>query len=136
MRALAAIADDDPITLAEASEVVLKGACSEQTLRAAARRGNLQTERLGKNLFTTPAYIRAWRKECRVQQSRPASISERTSGVAGSGSSATATATDELAVLKKTAAALKNGSLSTSRKSTQRDQGAAAKVMQFPSPKC
>jgi hypothetical protein len=136
VRPLSAIAADDPITLAEASEVVLKGACSEQTLRAAARRGNLQTERLGKNLFTTAAYIKAWRKECRVQQSRPASISERTSAGERSGSSATATATDEQAALKGIATALKKGLLNTSRKSTPAGQGAAAKVMPFPSPKC
>lgn len=135
MRALAAIADDDPITLGEASEIVLRGAVSEQTLRAEIRRGNLQVERLGRNLFTTPNYIKAWREKCRVQQSRHASISGETRKAGGSGSSATATATDELAVLKKTAAALKNGSLSTSRKSTRHDQGAAAKVMPFRLPR-
>ena len=58
-RALEAIAADDPITLAEASDVVLRGAVSEQTLRAEARRGNLEVERLGKNLFTTPNYMKA-----------------------------------------------------------------------------
>jgi hypothetical protein len=135
VRPLAAIAEDDPITLAEASEVVLRAAVSEQTLRAEARRGNLQVERLGKNLFTTAAYIKAWRNRCRVQQSRPDSISAKTRAAGGSGSSATATATDEQAVLKGIAKALKNGSLNTSRKSTRLDQGAGAEVMPFRSPR-
>jgi hypothetical protein len=135
VRQLSAIAEDDPITLAEASEVVLRAAVSEQTLRNAARNGSLQTERLGKNLFTTAAYIKAWRNQCRVQQSRPDSTSAKTRSAGGSGSSATATATDEQAVLKGIAKALKNGSLNTSRKSTRHDQGAGAEVMPFPSPR-
>jgi hypothetical protein len=135
MRPLAAIAEDDPITLAEASAVVLKGAVGEQALRNAARNGSLQVERLGKNLFTTAAYIKAWRNRCRVQSSRPDSTSAKTRAAGGSGSSATATATDEQAVLKGIAKALKNGSLSTSRKSTRHDQGAGAEVMPFRSPR-
>jgi hypothetical protein len=135
VRPLAAIMDDDPITLAEASEVVLRAAVSEQTLRAEARRGNLQVERLGKNLFTTPNYIKAWRNRCRVQQNRPDSTSAKTKAVGGSGSSATAIATDEQAVLRGIAKALKNGSLNTSRKSTRLDQGAGAEVMPFRSPR-
>jgi hypothetical protein len=135
VRQLSAIAEDDPITLAEASEVVLKGAVGEQALRNAARNGNLQVERLGKNLFTTAAYIKAWRNQCRVQQSRPDSISAKTRAVGGSGSSVTATATDEQAVLKGIAKALKNGSLNTSRKSTRLDQGEAGVVTPFRSPR-
>jgi hypothetical protein len=135
VRPLAAIAEDDPITLSEASEAVLRGAVSEQTLRAEARRGNLQVERLGKNLFTTAAYIKAWRNQCRVQQSRPDCISGETRKAEKSGSSATGTATDERAVLKGIATALKNGSLNTSRKSTRHDQGAGAEVMPFRSPR-
>jgi hypothetical protein len=135
VRPLAAIAEDDPITLAEASEVVLRSAVSEQTLRAEARRGNLQTERLGKNLFTTAAYIKAWRNQCRVQQSRPDSTSAKTKAAEKSGSSATATATDEQAVLKGIAKALKNGSLSTSPRNTRACQHEAGVVTPFPSPR-
>jgi hypothetical protein len=135
MRPLAAIAEDDPITLAEASEVVLKGAISAQTLQAEVRRGRLQVERLGKNLFTTPNYIKAWRNQCRVQQSRPDSTSAKTKAVSGSGSSGTGTATDEQAVLKGIAKALKNGSLNTSRKSTRLAQGEAGVVTPFRSPR-
>jgi hypothetical protein len=135
VRPLAAIAEDDPITLAEASEVVLKGAISAQTLQAEVRRGRLQVERLGKNLFTTPNYIKAWRNQCRVQQSRPDSTSAKTRPVGGSGSSGTGTATDEQAVLKGIAKALKNGSLNTSAKNMQRDQGEAGVVTPFRSPR-
>jgi hypothetical protein len=135
MRALASIAEDDPITLAEASEAVLRGAVSEQTLRAEARRGNLQVERLGKNLFTTPNYIKAWRNQCRVQQNRPDSTSAKTRAASVSGSSGIGIATDEQDALKKIALSLKNGSLNTSRKSTRHDQGAGAEVMPFRSPR-
>lgn len=55
------IQDDDPITLTEASEIVLRGAVSVATLRAEIRRGNLAVERIGKNLFTTRAYIKQMR---------------------------------------------------------------------------
>ncbi|SMH36041.1 hypothetical protein SAMN02982922_1680 [Mesorhizobium australicum] len=65
MRDLSDIEDDDPITLTEASEVVLRGAVSVSTLRAEIRRGNLSVERIGKNLFTTRTYIKQMRERCR-----------------------------------------------------------------------
>jgi hypothetical protein len=133
-RAAEDIDDTSPITLAEASELVLRGKVTVSTLRAEIRRGNLAVERIGKNLFTTPADIREMRKRCRVQPSRPDSISGKTE-TATSGSSATRTAIDELAVLKTTVQALKNGSLSTLRKSTPRDRQKAESPIPFPSPK-
>jgi len=131
-RAIADLLDDDPITLDEASRLVLRGAVTVSTLRAEAKRGNLPVERIGKNLFTTPAYIKQMRERCRVQQSRPDSTSEKTESNP-SGSSVTGTATDELAVLRATALALKNGSLNTSQKSIRRDQPKAASPIPFPS---
>lgn len=133
-RALDIIDDTAPITLAEASELVLRGKVSVSTLRAEIRRGNLAVERIGKNLFTTPADIREMRNRCRVQQNRPASISGKTVDET-SGLSATKTATDELGALKATVKALKNGSLNTLRKSTPRDRQEAASPIPFPSPK-
>ena len=134
-RAAEDLSDDDPITLAEASELVLRGAITVSTLRAEIRRGNLAVERIVKNIFTTRADIREMRKRCRVQQSRQDSISGRTSAVDSSGSSATGTATDELAVLKATAKALKNGSLNTLPKSTKHDPRKAVDPIPFPSRK-
>jgi hypothetical protein len=128
------IADDDPITLAVASKVVLRGVITVSTLRAEIRRGNLEVERIGKNLFTTPAYIKQMRERCRVQSSRPASISERTEK-SSSGSSATKGATDELAALKGIATALTNGSLSTLSKRTARSQHEVGVPIPFPSRK-
>jgi hypothetical protein len=64
---LAALGDTDPITLAEASKVLLRGVVSVSALRSEIRRGNLAVEKIGKNLFTTPAAIRDMRKRCRVQ---------------------------------------------------------------------
>jgi hypothetical protein len=133
-RAAEDLDDTSPITLAEASELVLRGKVTVSTLRAEIRRGNLAVERIGKNLFTTPADIREMRKRCRVQPSRPDSISEKTA-TATSGSSATKTATDELGALKATVQALKNGSLNTLRKSTPRGRPEAASLVPFPSPK-
>jgi len=129
-RALADLIDTDPITLSEASKVVLRGVVSVSALRAEIRRGNLAVERIGKNLFTTPAAIREMREKCRVKPSLPASISDRTTE---HGSSATESTVSELAALKASVTALKSGSLSISRKSTPRGQQSAAKVTPFPS---
>jgi hypothetical protein len=123
--------DTDPITIGEASRL-LRGIVSESALRSEIRKGNLIAYRIGKNLFTTPAAIREMRDKCRVQQNRPDSTSEKT---IEPGSSATATATDELAALKATVRGLKNGSLSTLRKSTPADRQEAGKVTPFPSRK-
>ncbi|MGB6084994.1 hypothetical protein [Parvibaculum sp.] len=134
-RAGSALMDDDPITLEEASSLVLRGAVTVSTLRAEVRRGNLTVEKIGKNLFTTPAYIRQMRERCRVQQSHHDSTSGRTKTGDQSGSSATGIVTDELAVLRTTAKALKGGLLNTSPKSTLRDQRQVANPIQFPSRK-
>jgi hypothetical protein len=123
--------DTDPITIGEASRL-LRGIVSESALRSEIRKGNLIAYRIGKNLFTTPAAIREMRDKCRVQPNRPDSTSEKTTEP---GSSATATATDELAALKATVRGLKNGSLSTLRKSTPADRQEAGKVTPFPSRK-
>jgi hypothetical protein len=123
--------DTDPITIGEASRL-LRGIVSESALRSEIRKGNLIAYRIGKNLFTTPAALNEMREKCRVQQNRPDSTSEKTTEP---GSSATATATDELAALKATVRGLKNGSLSTLRKSTPADRQEAGKVTPFPSRK-
>lgn len=59
--------DTDPITLGEASKLLLRGIVSVSALRAEVKRGNLAVERIGKNLFTTPAAIREMREKCRVR---------------------------------------------------------------------
>lgn len=134
MRALADIDDDDPITLAEASRVVLHGAVTVSALRAEVLRGNLTVERIGKNLFTTRAAIREMREKCRVKPSRQGSISEKTKA-AEPGSSGTMDATDELAVLQAIGRGLKDGSLTTSLRNTPRGRQGAASPIPFPSRK-
>ena len=129
MRELADLIDTDPITLSEASDL-LRGIVSVSALRAEVKRGNLAVERIGKNLFTTPAAIREMREKCRVVQNHPASISAPTTAP---GSSATVDATSEQAALKGIAAALRSGSLTTSRKNTRRDRQSAENLVQFPS---
>lgn len=132
--------DDDPITLYEASSLVLRGKVTVSALRAEIKRGNLAVERIGKNLFTTPAAIREMREKCRVMPNRQ----DYTSGTTGpartgktdtSGSSATKEKTDELAALRASVTALKSGSLSTLRKSTPRDPQKEASPIPFPSRK-
>ncbi len=130
MRALPDLLDTDPITLSEASALVLRGVVTVSALRAEADRGNLVTMKIGKNLFTTPSAIREMMEKCRVQPVRPASTSGQT---IEPGSSATKVGTFELGVLKANVAALRNGSLNTSRKSTRRDQRSEANLVQFPS---
>lgn len=132
--ARADLLDEDPITLTEASKVVLRGIISVSALRAEIRRGNLAVERIGKNLYTTPAAIREMRSKCRVMPNHQDYTSEKTEAKA-SGSSATAEKTSELAALKASVNALKNGSLSTLRKSTPRDHQKAGSPIPFPSRK-
>jgi len=131
-RAASDLIDTDPITLAEACELLLRGRVSRSALYAEFQKGNLACERIGKNLFTTPAAIREMREKCRVVPSLPASISAPTTAP---GSSATVDATSELDSLKASVQMLKSGSLSTLRKSTSRDPQKAANLMQFPLPK-
>lgn len=131
-RAAADLLDTDPITLTEASELVLRGAVSVSALRAEVRRGNLAVERIGKNLYTTPEAIREMRTKCRVRPHHQGYISERT-GRETSGSSATTDTTSALDALNQTVRALKGGSLNTSPKSMRRDPQKAASPIPFPS---
>jgi hypothetical protein len=121
--------DTDPITLSEASDL-LRGIVSVSALRAEVKRGNLAVERIGKNLFTTPAAIREMREKCRVKPNHPASISAPTTAP---GSSATVDTANEQVALKGIVQALRSGSLTTSRKNTRRDRQSAANLVQFPS---
>ena len=130
-RALADLIDTDPITLGEASDL-LRGIVTVAALRAEVKRGNLAVERIGKNLFTTPAAIREMREKCRVKPSLPASISAPTTEP---GSSEIGNIANERAALKATAAALRSGSLSTLRKNTQRGRQSGENLVPFPSGK-
>lgn len=56
---------DDPVSLQEAADVLLRGLVKAATLRAAASRGDLMVEKLGKRIVTTPADIERWRQKCR-----------------------------------------------------------------------
>lgn len=130
----AELLDSDPITLTEASKLVLRGIISVSALRAEIRRGNLTVERIGKNLYTTPAAIREMRDKCRVMPNHQDYTSEKTEAKA-SGSSAMEEKTSELAALKASVRALRTGSLSTLRKSTPRDQQKAESPIPFRSRK-
>jgi hypothetical protein len=60
------IGPDDPLTLKEAAEIVLRGVVKAATLRAAASRGELTVERLGRSIVTTRRYIEEWRARSKV----------------------------------------------------------------------
>lgn len=62
---------DDPLTFKEAAEHLLRGLVTGSTLAAAALRGELEAERLGRRVVTTPAMIRRWRDRCKVVVGQP-----------------------------------------------------------------
>jgi hypothetical protein len=59
------VGPNDPLTLRQAAETLLRGLVKASTLRAAAARGELTVERLGRTLVTTPAYVEQWRERQR-----------------------------------------------------------------------
>ena len=61
---------DAPLSLKEAAETLLRGLVTASTLRAAADRGELIVERLGRRIVVTPKAIAEWRESCRVIQNR------------------------------------------------------------------
>src|SRR5665213_640014 len=83
------LAPDDPLTFAEAAEIILRGLVKAATLRAAADRGELRFERLGRRLVTTPAAVHEWRESCRAAQKVPAYTSASVRVEKRSGSSET-----------------------------------------------
>lgn len=69
----AELAPNDPITFAEAAEILLRRLVKASTLRAAADRGELRTERLGRRRVTTPAAVLEWRETRQERRLRPGS---------------------------------------------------------------
>jgi hypothetical protein len=69
--------DDDPITLAEACEIVFKNKVTPATLRAEQVRGRIDIFRIGKRDFTTLRSVRAMVEKCRVEDPRHDFISIR-----------------------------------------------------------
>lgn len=123
-RHLAEIDQDSPLSLQEAADILLRGLVKAATLRAAAARGELIVEKLGKRIVTTPADIERWRQSCRdrvkVQGSIYSQSSTSNQGMSGQpfGLSETEAARlsqdAALARVKK----LKEGSRNTSQQNT------------------
>jgi hypothetical protein len=59
--------DDDPITLAEACDLIFRGTMTAATLRAEAERGRLTIFKIGKRHYTTRGHVREMIKACRVE---------------------------------------------------------------------
>ena len=112
-----ALDDDEPMTLAEACEVVFRGTIKPATLRAEAARGNLVIERIGRRDFVTRSALREMRTKCRVQQKEPAS---GTTAKPGTGLSETERSNVALAAALRSARGLRLNSENTSSKSTSR----------------
>ena len=79
---------DAPLSLREAAETLLRGLVTASTLRAAADRGELVVERLGRRIIVTPKAIAEWRESCRVSvkaqgyiSSQPADKAMRRAGL-------------------------------------------------------
>lgn len=111
------IDDDAPMTLAEACQVIFRGAISPATLRAEAERGNLVIERIGRRDFVTARSIREMREKCRGHRKERTSSSGKTEG---NGSYATATPDAAQAALELIVQERKRRSRPTSRASTSR----------------
>ncbi len=114
-------AEDDPVTLKEACEL-LGNRVKVATLRAEAQRGNLSIFRLGRRDFTTPADVRAMVRKCQDAARLRASISIPNGG---NGLSETDRVSSAQAALKQTVAALKAGLPRISAKSTRRNAAQA-----------
>lgn len=111
-----------PMSLDEAASLLLRGLVKASTLRAAADRGELAVERLGRRIVTTPADIAAWREKCRDHQKGLASTSSRPDGQQTLRNGSLETDEQKLALdaAKATALALKSGLRNTSPRNTGR----------------
>lgn len=104
----------------------MRGLVKASTLRAAAERGELAIERLGRRIIVTPAAIDAWRELCRDREKArastfaPRSVKPASSSRPRDGSSATAEVTLARDSAQKTIEKLKSDLRITSRKNTGR----------------
>ena len=71
------LSPDSPISLNEAAAICLRGLVTAATLRAAAERGDLVIERLGRRIVTTPGDIDAWRQKCRNQKAQDSTCDQK-----------------------------------------------------------
>ena len=97
-------AEDDPVTLQEACDIVFRGAVKVSTLRLEATRGHLEIFKVGRRQFTTLRSVRGMMDKCREKRKGRGSIS--TAG-ANNGLSETEQATSALVALSQTTRALK-----------------------------
>jgi hypothetical protein len=70
-------AEDDPVTLKEACEIVFRGQIGPETLRVEASKGRLAITRIGRQDFTTLRQVREMVERCLAAKPRPASTSTR-----------------------------------------------------------
>lgn len=71
------LSPSSPLSFEEAAETLLRGTVTANTLRAAARRGELGCEKLGKFTVTTPADIEEWRALCRPKKQQGSTCAQQ-----------------------------------------------------------
>lgn len=113
------MADDAPITLAEACELVFRGTMTPATLRAEAARGRLVIFKIGKRHYTTRAHVREMIELCRVE---PKDQDSTWTGNDPNGLSEMERISNAQAALTVTLNALKSASPNTSAANTSRRQ--------------
>jgi len=109
-------ADDEPITLKEASEVFFRGRRSPAVLKTQAELGNLAVSKIGGKYFTTITDLKVMVEKCRVKAEAPISGSTKT--VIG-GQSSTESAVLALASLQRSFRKPKGRSTNISPTSTR-----------------
>jgi hypothetical protein len=108
--ASADIADDDPITLQEAVDLIYRGNITLAALMAKAKSKELKSWPLGRKTLTTKRYIREMNERC--LDGRPVRESTSTNP-ASNGRSEMDQCSSALAALSQTRRALKRGSKNT-----------------------
>jgi hypothetical protein len=109
-------ADDEPITLKDASEIYFRGKVSVDVLKAEVKKANLTASKIGRSYFTTITELRAMVERCRVKAEGHISGSTRTEI---DGPSSTGNAALALASLQRSFTKPKGRSRNTSQTNIQ-----------------
>lgn len=113
------INENDPITLAEACEIVFRNTIKPATLLAEHGRGRLVISKIGRAYFTTLRDARELLEKCRVEREARGSISTKN---AGNGLSETDSVSCARAGANQAVSMLKSLSKNTLGKSTSRNR--------------
>lgn len=127
---------DTPFSLREAAQTLLRGVVTASTLKAAAERGELTVERLGRKIVVTPKAIEEWRELCRAPAREPGFGSDQNAKTAAknnpqSGSLETGAILKARNAALATVKALKEGSQNISPQNTPQNEKTAVTLPQY-----